>query len=170
MCEGENAFWTYDIWKYIRRMASRVSVYPPSDWLHSTLRVDSIPQTSCGFHPRLSAWFYELHFCTMSTIKDAVDDTIHCVFYLCKEEGTRRNKCNSPVDCCRRRLDGGEPLSAQNADANESLPAYQRRIIRTRFAGSDYFYTLMDSNHKIWLSGGHFFSPWESPWITGRNQ
>ena len=42
-------------------------------------------------------------------IKDAVDDAIHCVFYLCKEEGTRRNKCNSPVDCCRRRLDGGEP-------------------------------------------------------------
>lgn len=30
----------------------------------------------------------------------------------------------SPVDCCRRRLDGGEPLSAQNADANESLPVY----------------------------------------------
>ena len=48
---------------------SRVSVYLPSDWLHSTLRVDSIPQTSCGFHPRPSAWFYELHFCTMSTKK-----------------------------------------------------------------------------------------------------
>ena len=26
-------------------MASRISVYPPSDGLHSTLRVDSIPQT-----------------------------------------------------------------------------------------------------------------------------
>ena len=25
-------------------------------------------------------------------IKDAVDDTIHCVFYLCKEEGTRKIK------------------------------------------------------------------------------
>jgi len=27
-----------------------------------------------------------------NTIKDAVDDTIHCVFYLCKEEGTRRSQ------------------------------------------------------------------------------
>ena len=36
----------------------------------------------------------------------------------------------------------------------ESLSAYQGRIIRTTFAGSDYFYTLIDSNHRIWLSGG----------------
>ena len=41
--------------------------------------------------------------------------------------GTRRIKCNSPVDCCRRRLDGGEPLSAQSADANESLPVYHEK-------------------------------------------
>jgi len=27
--------------------------------------------------------------------------------------------------------------------------AYQRRIIRTTFAGSDYFYALMDENHKF---------------------
>ena len=44
---------------------------------------------------------------------------------------TRTIKCDSPVDCCRRRLDGGELLSAQSADANESrhsisiCPAYQ---------------------------------------------
>ena len=37
-------------------------------------------------------------------------------------EGLEPSKCNSPVDCCRRRLDGGEPLSAQSADENESLP------------------------------------------------
>ena len=49
-------------------MASRVSVYPPSDWLHSTLRVDSIPQTSCGFHPRLSAWFYEFVIWTQNFV------------------------------------------------------------------------------------------------------
>ena len=36
----------------IRRisMASRISVYFPSDWFHTTLRVDSIPQVNCGFH------------------------------------------------------------------------------------------------------------------------
>ncbi len=27
-----------------------------------------------------------------NTIKDAVDDTIHCVFYFCKEERTRKIK------------------------------------------------------------------------------
>ena len=48
----------------------------PSDWLHSILRVDSIPQTSCGFHPRLSAWFYELHFCTMSTKIEKTESNI----------------------------------------------------------------------------------------------
>ena len=26
-------------------------------WLHPTLRVDSIPQTSCGFHPRLRRFY-----------------------------------------------------------------------------------------------------------------
>ena len=34
-------------------------MYPPSDGLHSTLRVDSIPQTSCGFHTRLCFDFKE---------------------------------------------------------------------------------------------------------------
>ena len=43
----------------------------------------------------------------------------------------------------RHRLDGGETaICAIGADANESLSACQRRIIRTTFAGSDYFYTL----------------------------
>ena len=37
----------------------------------------------------------------------------------------------------------------------ESLPVYQRRIIRTTFAGSDYFYTLIDSNNPMQVSSGH---------------
>ena len=31
----------------------------------------------------------------------------------------------------------------------ESLSAYQRRIIRTTYVGSDYFYILMDENNKM---------------------
>ena len=31
-------------------------------------------------------------YCSPFAIKDAVDDTIHCVFYFCKEEGTRKIK------------------------------------------------------------------------------
>ena len=30
-------------------------------------------------------------------------------FIFASEEGTRTIKCNSPVDCCLRRFDGGEP-------------------------------------------------------------
>ena len=37
---------------------------------------------------------------------------IPLICFALRAGGTRRIKCNSPVDCCRRRLDGGEPLSA----------------------------------------------------------
>ena len=33
-------------------------------------------------------------------------------------------KCNSPVDCCRRRLDGGEQYICAQRKCNESLPVY----------------------------------------------
>ena len=33
-------------------------------------------------------------------------------FTIMSEERARKIKCNGPVDCCRRRLDGSEPLSA----------------------------------------------------------
>ena len=54
-------------------------------------------------------------------------------FLLISFDGeTRTIKCNSPVDCCRRRLDGGEHLSAPfGADANESRHLDQRcRFLR----------------------------------------
>ena len=43
------------------------------------------------------------------------------VLFLLQEMGFEPSKCNSPVDYCRRRLDGGDPLSALCADADESL-------------------------------------------------
>ena len=49
-----------------------------------------------------------------------MDDTIHCVFYSSCKEGTRIIKCNSPVDYCRRRLDGGEPLFSPKAKMQTS--------------------------------------------------
>ena len=37
-----------------------------------------------------------------------------CLSFLCLE-GIESSKCNSPVDCCRRRLDGAEPLFSLTA-------------------------------------------------------
>lgn len=62
-----------------------------------------------------------------NTIKDTVNDTIHCVFYSCKEGGTRTIKCGAD-ERRRRRLDGAEPISALCVDATESLPMYPWRI------------------------------------------
>ena len=47
------------------------------------------------------------------------------VLFLLQEMGFEPSKCNSPVDYCRRRLDGGDPLSALCADADESLTLRQ---------------------------------------------
>ena len=44
----------------------------------------------------------------------------------------------------------------------ESLSPYQRRIIRTTFAGSDYFYTLMDENHKLRRGWAPLARAWRS--------
>ena len=58
-----------------------------SCWFHTRLCLDSIPQTSCGFHPRLSAWFYELHFCTIIPKKpDVIGLYPKVQFYLPAEK------------------------------------------------------------------------------------
>jgi len=50
-------------------------------------------------------------------------------------------------------LDGGDTfIFAGGENVNESLPVYQRRIIRTISQwekGSDYCYTWIDSKHRI---------------------
>ena len=57
-------------------------------------------------------------------IKEEIPKGISSFISPSGRKGTRKIKCNSPVDCCRRRLDGGEPLSAQRAEATVSLPVY----------------------------------------------
>jgi len=60
-----------------------------------------------------------------------VDDTIHCVFYLCKEEGIRKIKPQyaggillPPVQKLVATLIFA--LAGKDKNANESLPAYQK--------------------------------------------
>ena len=57
-------------------------------------------------------------------------------------------------------------------NANESLPAYQKNRYPIRDNGFSYMLggTRKDGRAKRGkkVSGGHFFSPWESPLISGR--
>ena len=60
-------------------------------------------------------------------------------------EGIRKIKCNAD-ERCRRRLDGGELLSAQSADANESRHSDHKTavfVMKTAVFGAYlYFYKL----------------------------
>jgi len=42
------------------------------------------------------------------------------------EEGTRTIKCNSPVGCCRRRLDGAEPLFSFSKEMKMQTSPFRR--------------------------------------------
>ena len=54
------------------------------------------------------------------------------IFYT--PTGLEESNCNSPVDCCRRRLDGGEPLfsfASAKENANEALRRTFAKQIKT---------------------------------------
>ena len=78
-------------------------------------------------------------------IKDAVDDTIHCVFYLCIGIGTRMIKSQyaggillQPVQKLVATLIFA--LTDKGKNANESLPAYQQKDgVNDRFTPSFIF-------------------------------
>jgi len=72
-----------------------------------------------------------------------------CLFLFFYREGLEESNPSYLRQLGRHRLDGGETaICAIGADANESLSACQRRIIRTTFTGSDYFCFLENSMDK----------------------
>ena len=48
------------------------------------------------------------------------------LWYGIHAEGIRTIQCNSPGDCCLRRLDGAEPLFSRSENVNESLQVHQK--------------------------------------------
>ena len=89
-------------------------------------------------------------------------------------EGTRMIQCGAD-ERRRRRLDGAEPLfsfAKAKENANESLPVYQKMRIPKWVSA---FFNTLGGTRKGGrakrgkkVSGGHFFSPWESPLICRR--
>ena len=72
----------------------------PSDWLHTSLRVDSIPQTSCGFHTRLRRDFTSCIFVLRCQNKGQVTRPAFCFGFFCSV------LCQYPISALARIREG----------------------------------------------------------------
>ena len=89
-------------------------------------------------------------------------------FGILGRKGLEPSKCNSPVDCCRRRLDGGEPLSAPYGSRCKRVPSGIYNVPPLFGTPEQDSKGRPGRREGKKVSGGHFFSPWESPLIYGR--